>query len=63
MKTRSPYLNYITDYMITRHYLLRTVNAYLSWIANFIHFHNKCHPSSMGDNEVVAFLDHLVLQK
>ncbi|TMO59424.1 integron integrase [Pseudoalteromonas aurantia] len=63
MKTRSPYLNYITDYMITRHYSLRTVNAYLSWIANFIHFHNKRHPSSMGDNEVVAFLDHLVLQK
>ena len=63
MKTRSPYLNYIADYMITRHYSLRTIKSYLRWIAFFIHFHDKRHPSSMGDNEVVAFLDHLVLKR
>ena len=63
MKTRSPYLNYIADYMLTRQYSLRTINAYLSWITNFIHFHNKRHPSSMGDAEVEAFLDHIVLKR
>lgn len=63
MKTRSPYLNDIADYMLTRQYSLRTINAYLSWIANFIHFHNKRHPSSMGDAEVEAFLDHIVLKR
>ncbi|WP_105258355.1 integron integrase [Pseudoalteromonas sp. T1lg88] len=63
MKTRSPYLNYIADYMLTRQYSLRTVNAYLSWISNFIHFHNKRHPTTMGDNEVVEFLDHLILKR
>jgi len=63
MKTRSAYLNYIADYMLTRQYSLRTINAYLSWIANFIHFHNKRHPSSMGDSEVEAFLDHIVLKR
>ena len=63
MKTRSPYLNYIADYMITRHYSLRTVNSYLGWITSFIHFHEKRHPSSMGDNEVEAFLDYLILQR
>lgn len=63
MKTRSPYLNYIADYMLTRQYSLRTINAYLGWIANFIHFHNKRHPSSMGDAEVEAFLDHIVLKR
>ncbi|WP_338127951.1 phage integrase N-terminal SAM-like domain-containing protein, partial [Pseudoalteromonas shioyasakiensis] len=51
MKTRSPYLNYIADYMLIRQYSLRTINAYLGWIAKFIHFHNKRHPSSMGDAE------------
>lgn len=49
--------------MLTRQYSLRTINAYLSWIANFIHFHNKRHPSSMGDSEVEAFLDHIVLKR
>ncbi|KPM74612.1 integron integrase [Pseudoalteromonas sp. UCD-33C] len=63
MKTRSPYLNYIADYMLTRQYSLRTINAYLGWIAKFIHFHNKRHPSSMGDAEVKAFLDHIVLKR
>ncbi|MBD56062.1 integron integrase [uncultured Pseudoalteromonas sp.] len=63
MKTRSPYLNYIADYMLTRQYSLRTINAYLGWIAIFIHFHNKRHPSSMGDAEVKAFLDHIVLKR
>ncbi|WP_375277129.1 integron integrase [Pseudoalteromonas marina] len=63
MKTRSAYLNYIADYMLTRQYSLRTINAYLSWITNFIHFHNKRHPSSMGNSEVEAFLDHIVLKR
>ena len=63
MKTCSAYLNYITDYMLTRQYSLRTINAYLSWITNFIHFHNKRHPSSIGNSEVEAFLDHIVLKR
>jgi len=63
MKTRSPYLNHIADYMITRQYSLRTIKSYLRWVASFIHFHDKRHPSSMGDNEVVAFLDDLVLNR
>ena len=61
MKTRSPYLNSIADYMLTRQYSLRTVNLYLSWIASFIQFHDKRHPYSMGDEHVVRYLDHLVL--
>lgn len=49
--------------MLTRQYSLRTINAYLSWITNFIHFHNKRHPSSMGNSEVEAFLDHILLKR
>ncbi len=62
MKTRSPYLNYIADYMRVRQYSPRTISTYLKWIASFIHFHDKRHPSSMGDNEVEEYLEHLVLK-
>ena len=63
MKTRSPFLNYIADYMLVRQYSLRTVDTYLRWIASYIHFHNKRHPASMGDNEVERYLEHLVLKQ
>ena len=63
MKTRSPFLNYIADYMLVRQYSLRTVDTYLKWIASYIHFHNKRHPASMGDNEVEYYLEHLALKQ
>lgn len=61
MKTKSPYLNYIADYMRARQYSPRTISTYLKWIASFIHFHDKRHPASMGDSEVEAYLEYLVL--
>jgi len=30
---------------------------------NFIYFHNKRHPRSMGNSEVEAFLEHTVLKR
>jgi len=63
MKTRSPFLNYIAEYMLVRQYSLRTVDTYLRWIASYIHSHNKRHPASMGDNEVERYLEHLVLKQ
>ncbi|GMM70027.1 integron integrase IntIA [Alteromonas sp. MTD1] len=63
MKTRSPFLNSIIDYMLTKQYSLRSVDTYLKWIAGFINYHDRRHPTSMGDNEVVKYLDYLVLQK
>ncbi len=63
MKTRSPFLNYIADYMLVRQYSFRTVDTYLRWIASYIHFHNKHHPASMEDNEVERYLEHLVLKQ
>ena len=62
MKTRSPFLNSIADFMLSRQYSPRTIDTYLKWIASFIHFHGKRHPASMGDNEVVEYLDSLVLK-
>jgi integron integrase len=42
-----------------RHYSRRTEEAYTSWIKRFIFFHDKRHPSSMGGEEVNAFLTWL----
>jgi integron integrase len=42
-----------------RHYSRRTEEAYTMWIKRYIFFHNKRHPSSMGGEEVNAFLTYL----
>ncbi|WP_111980308.1 integron integrase [Algibacillus agarilyticus] len=62
MKTRSPFLNSISEYMLLHQYSLRTVDTYLTWITAYIHFHKKRHPASMGDNEVEQYLEYLALK-
>ena len=43
----------------TRHYSIRTEDAYAGWVRRFILFHGKRHPAGMGAAEVVAFLSDL----
>jgi len=43
----------------TRHYSIRTEDAYAGWARRFILFHDKRHPAEMGAAEVVAFLSDL----
>ena len=45
-----------------RHYSRRTEEAYTLWIRRYILFHNKRHPSSMGGDEVNAFLTKLAVE-
>ncbi len=45
-----------------RHYSIRTEEAYVGWITRFILFHNKRHPSEMGEPEINQFLTHLAVQ-
>ena len=40
----------------TRHYSLRTEEAYVAWIRRFIVFHGKRHPRDLGAAEVSAFV-------
>jgi len=46
-----------------RHYSKRTEESYVHWIKRFILFHNKRHPSEMGEPEVNAYLTHLALKE
>jgi integron integrase len=42
-----------------RHYSRRTEEAYVLWIRRYILFHGKRHPSSMGGDDVNAFIGSL----
>lgn len=46
-----------------KHYSLHTEKSYISWIKQFILFHNKTHPENMGKFEIEQFLTHLVTQR
>src|SRR5688572_273809 len=45
----------------TRHYSLRTEEAYVGWAKRYILFHGKKHPSAMAADEVNAVLSHLAV--
>jgi integron integrase len=43
----------------TRHYSIRTEDAYAGWVRRFVLFHGKRHPDEMGEAEINAFVSHL----
>lgn len=47
----------------TRHYSLRTEQAYIHWTKRFIFYHGKRHPKDMGAAEVESFLSHLATDR
>jgi integron integrase len=49
--------------MRLRHMSRRTEEAYLGWIRRYVRFHGVRHPDAMGASEVVAFLDHLAVER
>jgi integron integrase len=44
-----------------KHYSIRTEQAYLQWIKQYILFHNKRHPSELSEPDVSSFLSHLAV--
>jgi integron integrase len=51
------------DSIRLRHYSIRTEESYLRWMKQYILFHNKRHPSEMGEPEVTSFLSHLAVNR
>ncbi len=47
----------------TKHYSIRTEEAYVNWIKRFILFHNKRHPKEMGAEEIKLFINYLADKK
>ncbi|MCP4395700.1 MAG: integron integrase [bacterium] len=42
-----------------KHYSPRTEEAYAKWVRQFIRFHGKQHPKTLGRKEIERFLNHL----
>jgi integron integrase len=59
----SKLLDQVRHLIRLKHYSIRTEQAYVHWIKNFILFHNKRHPSDMAETEVTAFLSYLAVNK
>ena len=59
----SPFLESVRRDIRLRGYSIRTEKAYLQWIRQYIHFHHKQHPRSLGAQEVKAFLSHLASER
>ena len=52
-------LDMVTQVIRTKHFSIRTEEAYTGWIKRYILFHNKRHPRDMGESEVSSFLSSL----
>ena len=61
MNQQPKLLDRLRNAIRSRHYSHRTEEAYVMWAKRFILFHGKRHPSSMGGDEVNAFLSSLAL--
>ena len=56
-------LDQYRDAIRLKHYSSRTEKTYVSWVREYILFHNKRHPKEMGIPEINQFLSHLVSDK
>ncbi|MYM25300.1 tyrosine-type recombinase/integrase [Duganella sp. FT135W] len=56
-------LDQVRDLIRTKHYSIRTEQAYVDWVRRFVLFHNKRHPAEMGKQELEAFLTHLAVDR
>ena len=53
------FLDRFRAFIRARHLAYRTEKTYCNWVREFIRFHEKRHPESMGAEEVNAWLSHL----
>ena len=56
-------LDQVRNVLRTKHYSIRTEQAYVDWIRHFILFHGKWHSRSLRETEVAQFLTHLALTR
>ena len=61
--TQPRLLDRVREEMRLRHYSLRTEKTYSEWIKRYILFHDKRHPSGMGEAEITAFLTWLATDR
>ena len=50
MATKPRFLDLVRERIRTKHYSIRTEEAYVGWIKKFIFFHDKRHPAACRFN-------------
>ncbi|MDA0148870.1 integron integrase [Vibrio sp. LaRot3] len=58
---KSQFLLSLKEYMQSRHYANKTIEAYLIWISRYIRFHDLQHPSKLDTKHVEEFLSDLAV--
>ena len=56
-------LDQVRDVLRSRHYSIRTEQAYVDWIRRYILFHDKRHPRTLGAPELESFLTALAVER
>ncbi|MDQ3816058.1 MAG: integron integrase [Acidobacteriota bacterium] len=59
----SKLLEQVRDAVRTRHYSIRTEEAYIRWVRQYILFCGMRHPSELGAQDVSAFISHLAVER
>ena len=59
----SQLLDQVRAQIRARYYSIRTEEAYVRWIREYILFHHKRHPAELGPSEISAFLSHLAVRR
>ena len=56
-------LNQVRDVIRKKHYSIRTEQAYVNWIRQYMLFHRNRHPKDMGEKEISEYLSHLATDR
>jgi integrase-like protein len=56
-------LEQVREAIRTRHYSIRTEEAYIRWTREYILFCGKRHPSELGAADVSAFISYLAVRR
>jgi integron integrase len=60
--TEKKLLDQMKDIIRAKHYSSRTEETYVDWAKRFILFHDKRHPSEMGEKEIQEYITYLATE-
>ncbi len=62
-KNKSPFLTSVSNAIRLKHYSIRTEQAYLYWVRQYIRFHQNKHPKDLCEEHITQFLSYLALER
>ncbi|MDQ7050243.1 MAG: site-specific integrase [Enterobacterales bacterium] len=61
--TSTRFIDRLRLFIRARNLAYATEKTYVNWVVQFIRFHKMKHPDELGEQDIEAFLNHLVLQR